>query len=291
MKAANKELSAPRHPLFQIGEQVEQQGLMVIDNITSMPIYGEAYISPFALAVLCQQGSVRAEYDMQPVEFHPGDFCQLRVGHVVKAYETSADYRARAVVMSQEFIRNFKQSNAHYFEASITYYDSHPNIHLTDGQCRQMNDAFNLLQTCAAVGRRYREEMVQSVFRTLLMLRSEFCPVPADATEEHPRQLAALFRRAVVEHYRESREVAFYARMFCLSPKYFSTLIKQDTGISASEWIDRYLVLQAKDMLSRRRDLTIQQVSDLLGFSEQASFSRFFKKQTGLSPTEFREQG
>ena len=103
-------------------------------------------------------------------------------------------------------------------------------------------------------------------------------------------QLSPQFNDAVIEHYRHSREVSFYARMFHLSPKYFSTLIKQETGISAGEWIDHYVVLQAKALLTRQRDLSIQQVAYQLGFNEQASFSRFFKKNTGLSPTEFREK-
>ena len=57
-----------------------------------------------------------------------------------------------------------------------------------------------------------------------------------------------------------------------------------------SEWIDRYVALQAKAMLQQQRHLTIQQVADRLGFTEQASFSRFFKTKTGLSPTEYREK-
>lgn len=78
--------------------------------------------------------------------------------------------------------------------------------------------------------------------------------------------------------------------MFHLSPKYFSTLIKQETGISAGEWIDRYVVIQAKTLLEQERDLTIQQVADQMGFSEQASFSRFFKRHTGMTPKEYRER-
>jgi AraC-like DNA-binding protein len=78
--------------------------------------------------------------------------------------------------------------------------------------------------------------------------------------------------------------------MFHLSPKYFSTLIKQETGISAGEWIDRYVTLQAKELITRCRNHTIQQIADDLGFCEQASFSRFFKKQTGMTPTEYRER-
>ena len=67
-------------------------------------------------------------------------------------------------------------------------------------------------------------------------------------------------------------------------------LIKQETGVSAGEWIDRYVVLQAKALLNRMRNLSIQEITDRIGFSEQASFSRFFKRNTGISPKEYREK-
>ncbi|MCR4582352.1 MAG: helix-turn-helix domain-containing protein [Prevotella sp.] len=82
---------------------------------------------------------------------------------------------------------------------------------------------------------------------------------------------------------------AFYARLLSLTPKYFATVIKQTTGLSATQWINNYVIVQAKWMLQHEHHKTVQQIAHQLGFSEQASFSRFFKLHNGVSPTEYRE--
>ena len=43
-------------------------------------------------------------------------------------------------------------------------------------------------------------------------------------------------------------------------------------------------------LLHMRHDLNVQAIADMLGFNEQASFSRYFHRETGMSPTEFRER-
>lgn len=277
------------HPLLRIRELVEREGLVVLDDVTDMPIQGEDSISPFAVVALCNQGVLHTEYGMKPVTFQAHDFCMLKGGHVLKANKLSADYRARLIIMSDEFVSEFRQLNVNHFNAHSNYYLSHPSLHLSDEQYRQMTEAFNLLKTVSTLGGICRKKMILNVFHTIIMMRFEFSPIPDDPSTSPRLLLSEHFKDAIVEHYIQSREVGFYARMFCLSPKYFSTLIKQETGFSASELIDRYVVLQAKAMLRHRLDLTIQQISDELGFTEQASFSRYFKKQTGLSPTEYRQ--
>lgn len=285
-----KQNAAEGHPILQIGERVRREGLVVLDNVTTQPLDGEPYISPYAMIALCQQGSAKSEYDMTPVEFNPRDMNVLRVGHVVRAKETSSDYRACFIVMSEAFFEKFRNLTSPSLNIRHSYYDQPLSLHLTDNQYRQMINIFNLLKMVSTEGRHYREELLLGILHIIFMLCYEFSSVSdAPRPDTHP-SYSVRFKEAVVEHYQESREVGFYARMFNLSPKYFSTLIKQEIGISASEWIDRYMVLQSKSVLIHRNDLNIQQISDLLGFSEQATFSRFFKKQTGLSPTEFRSR-
>ena len=106
-----------------------------------------------------------------------------------------------------------------------------------------------------------------------------------------PRQeLFIRFHQAVVEHFSENREVRFYADLFCLTPKHFATIIKQQTGITASQWISSYVMIQAKTLLRHQQQLTVQQIALRLGFPDQAAFSRYFKANEGVSPTEFREK-
>ena len=82
--------------------------------------------------------------------------------------------------------------------------------------------------------------------------------------------------------------VGFSVQLACLSAKHFSAVIKEETGHTAAHWIHNQVVAEAKMLLHMRHDLTVQAISDMLGFDEQASFSRYFRRETGLYPTEFR---
>ena len=73
------------------------------------------------------------------------------------------------------------------------------------------------------------------------------------------------------------------------SPKYFSSVVKQQTGHTASHWIQHYLVIQLKQALTYEPETSIQAIADRFGFSEQASFAHYFKKHTGVTPSEYRE--
>ena len=104
------------------------------------------------------------------------------------------------------------------------------------------------------------------------------------------QQLFNRFKNAFVNHFQESREVQYYANLLCLSPKYFGSIIKKETGISANEWISGYVIVQAKSLLRHSQNLNIQQISYQLGFPDPAAFTRYFKANTGMSPKEYRLQ-
>jgi AraC-like DNA-binding protein len=93
----------------------------------------------------------------------------------------------------------------------------------------------------------------------------------------------------VVKYYTVSRAVSFSAERLCLSPKHFGAIIREATGINPGDWISRYVINAAKTLLTTRLDLSIQQICDMLGFKEQTAFSRYFRRETGTTPKDFRK--
>ncbi len=96
------------------------------------------------------------------------------------------------------------------------------------------------------------------------------------------------FSMEVEQNYRKERKVLFYADLLHLSAGYLSTIIKRCSGKSAAEWIDDYVILEAKALL-RSTNLTIQQISYELNFPSQSFFGKYFKRLTGMSPKEYKE--
>lgn len=276
--------------LHQLSDVIDERGTVFVDFSSSLIVSNEEYISPYSVVALCHSGFVRSEYDLRPVEFRSHDIAVMRPGHIIKNIAMSDDYRAQLIVTPISFLNTMRRQYMDHHLATHMSFDTHPCQHLDDEQYRQVCDAFSLMRTACNVDGVYRDELISSTFHTLMVLLSTYRYEQLDAMQDAGRQLSLRFNEALIEHYRESREIGFYARMFNLSPKYFSTLIKQETGYGAGEWIDRYVVLQAKALLRRMRSLSIQEITDRLGFSEQASFSRFFKRNTGISPKEYREK-
>ena len=97
------------------------------------------------------------------------------------------------------------------------------------------------------------------------------------------------FRMLLTEKFREDRSVQFYADKLNVTPKYFNTICKQVSGKTASKIINEEIVTQAHVML-KDHDLSIKQISSILGFTNQSHFGSFIRKETGLSPQLLRKK-
>ena len=99
--------------------------------------------------------------------------------------------------------------------------------------------------------------------------------------------IAMKFAMLVFENRETHREVAYYADQLCISPLYLTKVIQEVNGQSARDMIADYTIIGIKALL-RNADITIKDVVRQSGFSSQSSFSRFFRKHTGMSPLEYR---
>ena len=88
--------------------------------------------------------------------------------------------------------------------------------------------------------------------------------------------------------YRTEHEVGYYAEQQFLTTRYFSTIVKERSGKSPSQWIATALLVDARNLL-RHTNMTIKEISDTLYFPNQSYFGKWFKNLTSLSPLEFRK--
>lgn len=133
----------------------------------------------------------------------------------------------------------------------------------------------------------HREDLLHCMMRVLAhkILQKHAKPVEMDAIVEH--SLFDRFRQALEQHFLEYRHVQDYATLLGCSPKKLCLLAKQQTGKSAKALIDDRTLLEAKRLLAYS-DLSIGDLAIRLGFDEATNLAKFFRRHTGLSPTDFR---
>lgn len=88
--------------------------------------------------------------------------------------------------------------------------------------------------------------------------------------------------------YHLHRNVNYFAQLQGLTPRHFSNIVKQESGLTPLEWISMVTISQAKNLL-RKPDLPIKQIAAELGFPEQFTFRKYFKTHTGMSPRAYQQ--
>ncbi len=91
----------------------------------------------------------------------------------------------------------------------------------------------------------------------------------------------------VNNHCKEHRQLAFYAEKICITERYLGTVIRQTSGITAKEWIDRAVITAAKVML-KHSNLQIAEIAELLHFPTASFFCKYFKRLEDCTPQEYR---
>lgn len=102
-------------------------------------------------------------------------------------------------------------------------------------------------------------------------------------------ELFSRFMSLVESHYKEHRDIAAYAAMMSITPKYLNNIVQSVTGHTAKTVIDHFVVLQLKVAL-RTGGKSVKEVAWDFHFSDQSFFCRYFKRHTGVSPQAFRKR-
>ncbi|MNG79309.1 DNA-binding transcriptional regulator AraC [compost metagenome] len=102
------------------------------------------------------------------------------------------------------------------------------------------------------------------------------------------REILANFYLLLKQSFRREHMVQFYASELGITPKHLSVITKELTGKPAIELIQNVLVEEAKCLL--RQGLSIGEIAKQLHFSDQSFFGKFFKRNVGISPKEFRQK-
>lgn len=105
----------------------------------------------------------------------------------------------------------------------------------------------------------------------------------------HQEEMLHRFLELVSQHASRQRSIPFYADLLCLAPHYLSTLVKQASGRTVMQWVNETAVKEAKVWLAYSDD-TIAQIADHMQFPSAASLTKFFKRETGLTPSDYRTE-
>lgn len=247
--------------------------------------------------VFCSKGSTTILSDLQRCQIDARTMFVCPPGTIIQV-ETQSEVTVHFILCEEEFINRIHIDQnllLHLFMAVR----ENPILKLDGAEWDEVSRA---LREVYDEGRRGREdaistEIILTLFRALAY---RLCRLIDDRLGQRPAQQetpdaarirsAAYFKSFIEElshHFRQERSVGFYAERLHLTPKYLTTLLRTTTGRTASEWIDEYVVLEAKNLL-KYSTMNIQEVAYYLHFPNQSFFGKYFKQHTGMTPSAYR---
>ncbi|MCD8269953.1 MAG: helix-turn-helix domain-containing protein [Parabacteroides sp.] len=267
--------------------------LLIYENVKQIPITPYPSYTQYGLVMLCSEGSALLKVYSYEHLLVKNELAIIFPGQLIFINEISGNFTVKAFAVSQALF-NDVLSGIHRFSPHFFFYmRSHYHYRLTESECFNFGNYFNLVCTKAqSPSNLYPRESVIHILRILyldLYNTYKISSLPYIPTmDAHKKELADKFFFLIMKHYKENREVAFYAKELCITPKYLTTIVKTVSGKSAKDWILEYIILEIKALL-RDSSLNIQEIALKTNFANQSSLGRFFRKHTGMSPSEYRK--
>lgn len=245
--------------------------------------------SAYAICFL-QEGSLQLETDLFNQIVHAPAIFTIAPTAIRKFTDLGSSYDARILFFRKKV---FLQG-----QVDITYLDKFDFFERTGQQVVTLDSNehhkfkvyFDLIHKKTEDSGPHTSEIVRSLIYIIL---NELDDVHHRQKQDQPHTLTrethilSQFKSLLSEHFITERKVSFYADKLHLTPKYFSTLIKEISRKTAGEWINEMLLLESKVRL-QNKNLSIAQIAYDLNFSDPSHFGKFFKKNTGISPNQYR---
>lgn len=244
--------------------------------------------------LLVCKGNLKLFINETEHEMQACSFLDLLDGMTVRIQSASPDLSAYCLLPQYEFVseslKNLRPGPDNYFLERIYF----PILQLTEEEKDVLEEQMKLL--AANLGKPdhyYRQELALVYFKSFMLEGGNIMFTHSKEMDEKnynisKQEMTLLnFMKLVWVNFKTEHNIEFYADKLCISPKHLSRITKENLNKTPHEIIRDEIIHHAMSLLDDN-NIPVQQISDMLGFSDQAAFSKFFKKHKQLSPMAYR---
>lgn len=246
------------------------------------------------MLLYCVKGRIRLNVNLSEYHIDEGMIFMNVPGNIIRVNEIldvpKEEVRYVCVAMSKEFLQGMHLDANKVFNEGMSMMEK-PSVRLNEKEIDTVRCGLEIVTRVLASDSPYKKEALLSLLSSMFYMLMGVWARRGESVELAQSSRSKLifdqFIKLVTEYHTQYRNVGFYADKLCLTPKYLSKLIKNATGRSAPEWIDQYVILEAKNLLKYSGE-TIKEIVYRLNFPNQSVFYKFFKARTGMTPSQYR---
>ncbi|HBR12424.1 MAG TPA: AraC family transcriptional regulator [Chryseobacterium sp.] len=244
--------------------------------------------------IFIKSGSIKLRQHFNDLELQANTFMVTDPQTVYEVISVSDDFQSRMVSYKRAYITTLSLK----FNRLITYryfrQQMNIGVPLSTADLEVVWKSVNFLKYILdqETDMIYKKEIVEHLFSVFCYLIAEIISQEdnsAMSQMSRKEEIVFLFLNDLANHHLNNRSVEFYAERQSVTTRHLSSVVKSVTGKSASQIIASIVINEAKVYLNSSK-MPISEISTVLGFSDQYSFSHFFKKHLGLSPSQYRQQ-
>ena len=243
------------------------------------------------LIVLCVDGSMDIKINLQEYHLTRHSVATILAGSFMQITAVADDFRGAIIAIARDFMDYSEDVKMNMAMMRKTM--DMPYFQITDEGMKETLQLFMLMKSKlinpdfrykSQVARMYLELFKYNGFQSFAS-NAGYSEKPRYASRRD--EIFDQFINEVQNYYKQERQVIFYADRLCISPKYLSSIVHDVSGKYATDWIDEYVMLEAKALL-KSRNFTIKEICQRMNFSTQSLFAKYFKQHSGMTPREYR---
>ncbi|SUJ25841.1 DNA-binding transcriptional regulator AraC [Sphingobacterium spiritivorum] len=242
---------------------------------------------------ICSEGSIHVHIDKKSHQISKDGIMVAAPSTIINFIEASEDFRMKLLFFDKSFLlKNFTDPFI-LDRMPLFNQQSYQIIQGDNTSGEKWRALLTYLEKKTTETGPLKDEIIRTIIYYLLLQTSEIYLQQDQRAESEVNALKDIyfdFSKLVQSEAKNHKDVNFYAEKLCISNKYLIRIVKEACGKTPHEIIDDALLKEAYMLLSQP-SLNISAVAYHLQFSSVATFSRFFKKHSGLSPAQYKKSG
>lgn len=267
--------------------------VMVLNSIDAISHLSFPFKLKTLISIVCIKGTLTVKVDVKEHTLTESTIMALRPGHMLNGYRASEEFKGFLIMAPLHSLNHSLPSFSRLLSCFL-YFRDNPVIKITPAEL-EIQQYLHAAITRKQVSPRtpYYDNVLDALYQSVLYETLSIYTAFMDREQKGDGKLRRKeevfynFLLLVESNFQNERSVNYYADKLKITPKHLSAVAKETSGHTAGEWIDSYVILEAK-MLLNNSELSVQEISSRLNFANQSFFGKYFKHHTGMSPRAYR---